>query len=328
MIYDGKLLNRAAEELRHRSERHQRMLEAREADIEEKFPRIREIDIMLRRSVIQVIHTALNGGENASAGVQKQNELNLTLRAERAKILTDNGYPASFLNSDPMCPYCSDTGYTAKGMCSCLMDIYCGKVVKALEEEDGLIRHSFDEFDPKLFSDEVSGDSRLSPRDNIKYICSECLSLAKNPASYRNFFMCGGPGTGKTFMASCIAYKAAELGYRTIYREASTLLSRYEEDRFHRGETAQSEVEHFENCDLLIIDGLGSEIITSMSVSYLYKLLNTRISRRKSTIVISSLGIGDIRQRYSAQIASRLDGEFTPLNFFGGDIRRLIRKKN
>ena len=85
-------------------------------------------------------------------------------------------------------------------------------------------------------------------------------------------------------------------------------------------------MDRYLNCDLLILDDLGSELTTALVQSALYELVNTRLSPQYRTIISSNLSIEEVRARYTPQIASRLEGEYHVLHFFGDDIRLL--KKN
>ena len=77
------------------------------------------------------------------------------------------------------------------------------------------------------------------------------------------------------------------------------------------------------SCDLMILDDLGTEMITSLSVSALYTLLNTRLVAGRRTILSTNLSDEELQKKYSPQICSRLAGEFQKLPFLGQDIRRL-----
>ena len=78
-------------------------------------------------------------------------------------------------------------------------------------------------------------------------------------------------------------------------------------------------------CDLMILDDLGTEMVTPASVSALYTLVNTRLSRGKHTVISTNCTDEDLQRRYTPQIFSRLSGEFLELPFYGNDIR-LIKK--
>ena len=75
-----------------------------------------------------------------------------------------------------------------------------------------------------------------------------------------------------------------------------------------------------------ILDDLGSELTTQFTQSALYELINGRLVGGKRTVISSNLSMEEAAVRYSPQIASRLEGEYHLLHFFGEDIR-LLRKK-
>ena len=81
------------------------------------------------------------------------------------------------------------------------------------------------------------------------------------------------------------------------------------------------------DCDLLILDDLGTEMTTAFVQSALYQIINGRILERKSTILSTNLKVdernNEIAKRYSPQIASRIEGEYQIMPFFGKDIRLL-----
>ena len=66
-------------------------------------------------------------------------------------------------------------------------------------------------------------------------------------------------------------------------------------------------------------------MVTSLTVSALYTLLNTRLTRQKPLIISTNLSDEQLQQTYTPQICSRLQGEFLRLRFIGQDIR-LMKK--
>ena len=86
---------------------------------------------------------------------------------------------------------------------------------------------------------------------------------------------------------------------------------------------AMTQAEKFESCDLLIIDDLGTEMPGQFVTAALYGLLNQRLMEGKAMIITTNLTVEETAQRYSPQIASRLQGEFSRLPFLGNDIRVL-----
>ena len=88
---------------------------------------------------------------------------------------------------------------------------------------------------------------------------------------------------------------------------------------------ARAEPRRYLGCDLLILDELGSELPTPFVQSALYTLVNSRLTADRQTVISSNLSMDQLRQRYTPQIASRLEGEYRVLPFYGEDIR-LLRK--
>ena len=83
--------------------------------------------------------------------------------------------------------------------------------------------------------------------------------------------------------------------------------------------------EHIYNCDLLIIDDLGTEMSNRFTVSQLFVCLNERILRQKSTLISTNLALEDLKNIYSERIFSRITSSYTVLRLTGDDIR--IQKK-
>ena len=139
-----------------------------------------------------------------------------------------------------------------------------------------------------------------------------------------------GPGLGKTFLSACIARVVAERGFSVAYESASAALGAFEAQRFSRdtaeGESAASRVREYLGCDLMILDDLGTEMVTSFSVSALYQLVNTRLGAGRQTIISTNAGFDELARKYGPQIMSRLEGEYLLLPFSGRDIR-LLRKE-
>ena len=116
-----------------------------------------------------------------------------------------------------------------------------------------------------------------------------------------------------------------------VYDTAANVFSRFEKRKFARfGEDArqaEADTRRYLTCDLLILDDLGSEFTSPFIQAALYEVVNTRLVEDKHTVISSNLSLDAIRQRYSPQVASRLEGEYLPLGFFGKDIRLLKKQR-
>ena len=133
----------------------------------------------------------------------------------------------------------------------------------------------------------------------------------------------GNTGLGKTFLSACIADVVTDKGYSVAYESAPQLFNKLEKDRFDPNETSRADAARFASCDLLIIDDLGTELASGFVTAALYGLLNDRLLAGKSTIISTNLNADEMAERYSPQIASRVQGNFKGLTFVGEDIRVL-----
>lgn len=165
----------------------------------------------------------------------------------------------------------------------------------------------------------------------MELVYDVCLNYATKFGRFRlkNLFLTGAPGLGKTFLSACIARTVSENGFSVVYDTAGNVFAQFEARKFLRdspdGLGARDETRRYLNCDLLILDDLGSELTTQFTQSALYELVNTRLVGDKHTVISSNLSMEEAARRYAPQIVSRLDGEYHVLHFFGDDIR-LLRK--
>ena len=75
------------------------------------------------------------------------------------------------------------------------------------------------------------------------------------------------------------------------------------------------------DCDLLIIDDLGTEVNNSFVTSSLFLCMNERQIRSKSTVISTNLSLDKLQATYSERIMSRLISNYKIIHLFGEDIR-------
>ena len=141
---------------------------------------------------------------------------------------------------------------------------------------------------------------------------------------FQNLFFYGSTGVGKTFLSHCIANALLESSHCVLYFSAFDLFDSMAQTAFSR----KSETDPGENfildCDLLIIDDLGTELTNSFVSSQLFLCINERIARRKSTVISTNLTLEDFSATYSERTFSRLASNYQMLKLIGKDI--LIQK--
>ena len=332
MAYSASILTRAEARLKQAQRDHQQDQARRRAEIYRALPRTAEIDRQLRQTAPRILAAALRQGLGQEEALATLRRENLALQDEEAALLDQAGYPPDALEETPYCPLCNDRGWRGAAMCDCLKDLCRQEQIAELSSLLDLGDQSFDTFRLDYYDRQTWPEFHRSPRENMEFIFDVCSSYARKFGRFyfRNLFLTGAPGLGKTFLSACIARTVSESGFSVVYDTAVNIFTRFEEQKFARdrleaGE-AKDETRRYLGCDLLILDDLGSELSTPFVQSALYTLINTRLTADKRTVISSNLTMDQVRARYTPQIASRLEGEYRVLPFYGEDIR-LLRKQ-
>ncbi len=331
MAYDGKLLARARERLEQQRQNNQTEQQRRLDRVYARVPEIREIDAALSGHMAKLVSLTLSRRADIKEQIEALEKENLDMQARRAELLVEHGWPMDYLDPIYSCPLCEDRGQLPSGrICSCVERLYNQELTKELS---ALLRHgeeSFEHFDLSLYSDRLDPARKTSPRQAMEINLAICRRFADHfPDVHVNLLLQGGTGLGKTYLSACIARVVAQKGFSVCYDSASSALDAFERQKFSRDSeesaAAETRVRRMLSCDLMILDDLGTEMITSFSVSALYTLLNTRLVAGRRIILNTNLNSEELESKYGPQICSRLAGEFQSLPFLGEDIRRLKR---
>lgn len=320
MAYSSEVVRKARAELASRKADHESQMLARLHHAYAKVPRIREIDILLRKSMAVAMQTVFQTGSDANAAMEQVKQANLALQAEK-KALIEANFGPGWLDESPICPKCGGSGYIGSFMCGCLKELCRQQQEKeiALLADEG---QHFGAFCLEFYSDRPDPKTGISPRAIMSRGYDICRDYAENfsPAS-GNLLFNGGTGLGKTFLSACIAREVAAGGYSVAYETAAHLFSKLEKHRFHPDEQTAMEVKRLNECDLLIMDDLGTELPGQFVTAALYTLVNDRLLAGKPMVISTNLNLDEVAQRYSPQIRSRLEGNFQVIPFMGQDIR-------
>ena len=82
-------------------------------------------------------------------------------------------------------------------------------------------------------------------------------------------------------------------------------------------------IKKLNECELLILDDLGSEFVTQFTCAELFRIINNRLLSAGKMIISTNLNRNMIAKTYDERIASRITGGFSILEFLGEDIRRI-----
>jgi len=286
-----------------------------------KIPRIKEIDEEIKKLGISMA-MAVVGGEQAEKIIQETKEKITNLKIEKGELLSFYKIPLDYMEIKYKCEKCKDTGFIGSEKCSCFKQKLIDKLYQQSNLKEILKRENFDTFDINLYSTEIYPGEATSPRKNMERIFTDCLNFVQNfDNKDRSLFFYGGSGLGKTFLSHCIAKDLLDMGKVVIYQTAPDLINIVKNSRFD--ENSQREViEDILDCDLLIIDDLGTEPnSTGLSQLELFNILNARLLKNKKMIISTNLPLEDFDSIYAERIKSRIFGSFDVYKFFGDDIR-------
>lgn len=300
------------------------VLSERQLEIYRSIPEFQKLENTISHlAVSRAKHMLLE--DDTSDGYRQELQ---NLIAKKHELLVQYGYPADYLDPVYECPDCRDTGYIDGKKCHCLKQAIVDLLYRQSHLEDILEKENFQNFSFDYYSpnniDPKTGRSSLAVMQDAYRICRDFVRNFDN--EFRNLFLYGDTGIGKTYLSNCIARELIESAHSVIYFSSSELFNELADIRFQRTEEGDDSLtEYIYNCDLLIIDDLGTELVNSFVVSQLFSCLNERILRRKSTIISSNLSMGAITDTYSERIFSRITSNFTMLKLTGDDIR--IKKR-
>lgn len=322
MAYSAEVVKRARARLAQAKEDRESENRQHLAVAYARVPRIQEIDIQLRRTMAQAAQAAFLQGGDGRELLEKARLENLELQQERAILAMEN-FEEGYLDDSPICDKCGGSGYIGSNMCECLTELCRQEQKKEVSVLSGS-REAFNQFRLDYYPDRIDPKYGASPRTimerNLKICRTYALTFAPNAG---NLLFVGGTGLGKTFLSACIARAVADRGYSVVYESAGHLFSKLEQAKFSPSEEARREAARFTDCDLLILDDLGTEMPGQFVTAAFYTLLNDRILAGKPMVISTNLNIDEAARRYSPQIASRLQGSFQGLTFVGEDIRIL-----
>lgn len=293
-------------------------------DIIKQIPEIKILDDSISSLSVQQGRKLLEGD---SLALEDLKEKLHELSQKKTRLLKDKGYPADYLDLHYTCPDCRDTGYIGSKKCHCFQKAVIDLLYTQSNLQDILKKENFGTCSLEYYSgshiDPLTGRSSLEAMQIALRSCHEFVDTFSY--EFRNLLLYGDTGVGKSFLSHCIAKELLDQSFSVIYFTAARLFDIFAKNTFRREEESALDYEHIYNCDLLIIDDLGTEMSNRFTVSQLFVCLNERILRQKSTLISTNLALEDLKNIYSERIFSRITSSYTVLRLTGDDIR--IQKK-
>ncbi len=318
-IYDKKRLESSKEQAK------------RQEQIYKSIPLIAKIDMQMSTIGIRLAKTAFDTSADTADLVSQFQDENQNLIRQKEETLIANGYPADYLDLHFDCNKCKDTGYIGTSQCVCLSQALINLAYEQSNLKHVLEFENFDTFDFGYYSKEVDKRFGRSPHQNMQNLYRFCVHFVhKFDSTFQNLLFHGNTGLGKTFLCNCIAKDLLDKGKTVLYLPAVQLFQLFETARFHREDMEEFSKEMLNTLltvELLIIDDLGTEFVTSFTGPELFNTINTRVLNQKATIISTNLSLEELKEQYSDRIVSRILGSYESLPVFGQDIRVLKKFK-
>ena len=288
----------------------------RQADAYERIPQLKELSRQAGSSALERYRKYLAGGENALGGFEREIS---GIEEEKRRLLAAAGLPEDYLEMRYDCPDCRDTGFIDGEKCHCfrareMQLMYAQSRLGGVVEKENFSTFSWEYYDDSKVIAAV-GMTQLEYMRKIRNFCENFRE--------GNILFTGNAGTGKTFLSNCIADRFLKDRKSVIYLTAIELFDVLVKTKIEKCDDPgiTGTCQNITECDLLIIDDLGSEVSNAFTNSNLFYILNRRLTEEKSTIISTNLSLNVMRDVYSERITSRIQSGYSIIPVYGDDIR-------
>lgn len=312
MGYNKEYIRMALDEITEKGEKSRKIYEKQKAEILDKVPRLKEIETQFMQLGSLLGVTALSGNAERltalqtkfNALVKEQNEL-------KAKV--------GLLDYIPNCTECNDTGYIGSNLCKCVLKRAKEISLASLSAKMPIDECRFDNFSLDFYADE----NKTAMKKIFEYVKNYAENISPKSESLLFF---GDTGLGKTHLSLAVATAALERGMGVVYSPVQNIIQKLEKEHFSYNSDTPI-LDDVLECDLLILDDLGTEFSNSYSQSLIYNIINTRILTGMPTIISTNLQLEELAEKYNNRVASRIIGCYGIKKFCGTDVRQQKRIK-
>ena len=297
----------------------------RREEVYQKVPQIRQIEDEISSQAVRCARKLLDGDTNAKEELKQHIE---DLREQKEVLLSAFGFPADYMEMHYACPECQDTGYVDGRKCRCFKKEEIRLLYSQSNIEEVLLRENFDSFSYEYYDDRVViPEIQMTVADYMRQVHTWCKEYVENfEKKGGNLIFTGSTGVGKTFLTNCIAKALIDQYQSVIYLSSNDLFDVFSKNKFHYDteEEMKDMYQYILDCDLLIIDDLGTELNNAFVSSQLFYCINERMNMNRSTIISTNLSLTQLRDSYTDRVTSRIM-RYRIIPLYGRDIRLLKR---
>lgn len=306
MAYKSEYYERAITAIKDAKKLREKEYEYKLAELYAAVPELTVIENRLAAIGAESMSAAMGGNKARLDELAIETK---TLASQKNEILKS----AKLKAPTPACKLCGDTGYNGTQLCECARQKARELVFNDLSEQLPLEAQPFDSFS----LDYYEGAAKKQMTAVYKFVKKYAEGFSRRSES---LLFTGGVGLGKTHLSMAVINEVTKAGYGVVYGSAQNLFSKIEKEHFSfSGES--DKIDAVLECDLLVIDDLGTEFLSSFIVSQFYNIINTRITSGKPTIINTNLSPAEIEERYTPRVLSRIVGNYKALKFDGTDNR-------
>lgn len=295
-------------------------------EIYEKIPQIEALNDEIAAAMAEAGRKNLMGDTESARTLKEEAAL---LRKQRIQYLERNGYPKNYMDMQYHCGLCKDTGRVDGRKCRCFKQMEIEVLYDQSNIREILERENFDTLSMAYYDREkIDEKSKMTVYDYMSVVIEECRTFVDRFGEEKgSILFTGNTGCGKTFLSNCIARELIQKCCSVIYLTATDMFDILSESRFNGRdeEEAKDRAAYILECDLLIVDDLGTELINTFTASQLFYCINERLNRKKGTIISTNLSLNRMRDEFTERVTSRIMSQYKILPLLGEDLR-LVKK--
>lgn len=252
---------------------------------------LKNADFLALENKIGALIIDIGTAQYEGKSIYKLEKQMIEAKIAQDELLNQMHMTREMLTPQYACPICKDTGYTDGKKCSCVKQIIntllkdkCGMPIKQV---------TFD-------------DCKDADKKTVELLQKICETYPESK-KYSNLLLVGSAGVGKTYLTHAMANCFIEKQQYTIFTTATNLNNDFLKYHTTFNEDKLKYFEPYLECDVLIIDDLGTEsMLKNVTKEYLFTLINERQIYERLTIVTTNLTADGIIERYGERIFSRL----------------------
>ncbi|MBQ6834941.1 MAG: ATP-binding protein [Lachnospiraceae bacterium] len=305
---------------------NKRNQDERVREVYAKVPQVEALTDEITATMAQAGRYVLMGDTDRAEAMKQEAAL---LKEQKALYLDRNGYPADYLDMKYHCPKCRDTGRVDGQKCHCFKQMEIEILYDQSNIREVLERENFDTLSMEYYDKEhVDPKTGMTVYEYMSMVIEECKAFVKNFGEEKgSILFTGNTGCGKTFLSNCIARELIRRSFSVVYLTATDMFDVLSESRFgsRDEEEARDRAAYILECDLLIVDDLGTELINTFTASQLFYCVNERLNRKKGTIISTNLALNQLQDEFTERVTSRIMSQYKVMPLLGEDLRFVSR---